>query len=185
MDLEYEYDLIDIRMVNIVDFCEIHQLNIEWLEYIEDVVLFEKDIKMNVEFFDIISGLFNDIMIKPPSFDIKKKIEKKRDFLVEMMNKTSKMRYLKELTVENVEYFINKNFRSSEYLYVLDEKLEMITDKDIMKYIYNKKKTGYVNKYIIDILREFDFQIFTIKINSDLIIEFDYTSYDYPIFIYK
>ena len=94
-------------------------------------------------------------------------------------------RYMRELTRENIEYYINKKFRESEYIYVLDDKLERIRELDIGREMRKYRKYGYVHEYVVNILREIGLRVFSIVINEDNSIMFDYVNIRFPIFIYN
>jgi len=181
MNIDYKLDLIDLRVVNIYDYVIIHEINEEWFDYI---LSNEYDIKMNIEFIEVINLLFNKILIKPPKYDVKKKIEMRIERIIDISNMKS-YRYMRELTRENIEYYINKKFRESEYICVLDDKFERIRELDIGREIKKYRKYGYVHEYVVRILREIGLRVFSIMINEDNSIMFDYVNIRFPIFIYN
>jgi hypothetical protein len=180
MNRDYKLKKEDIRIINIIDFGYIHELNAEWMKYLT----LETEIKMNIEFIDIINIVMNNVLKNPPIYDYKKKIERKIEFIINLLNSTN-VKYMREITSKNVDYYINKNFRKSKYLYVLNTNLEMIEEEDIIKYMEEETEINYIHRYIVNILRKIGLKVFSITKNDDNSLLFDYINIRYPIFIYN
>ena len=145
------------------EIVEIHGLNREWEEYIEryiEEVGMDMIVYIREEYIEEVREIFNNKIGGPPRRDKKNKIYERQEIIGGLLDK--KRRRYKELTEGEIEYYVDKNFRTKEYIKGIDREFRIIRD-GVFKKIKGSKEEGGINNYVYNMIEIIGLSIFSIR----------------------